>query len=1253
MIFTPSAWIKICSLRTDFKKINSVAAVLVLSLLLFPTILSACLVTCKSNLSLSLGPSGEATITPLILLQDPSCDPINFTVDITDPNGNSVGNTLTCAHVGLTMTATVTQTNNGNNCSTLIFVSDYISPQIVCSDTTVLCNESVDPSVIGYPTATDNCTVFANTDFTYNDEFMDLACFAVHGSDTITSQIQRTWSVQDESGNENTCIQMIYLKRVTIDDVTFPAHRDGFAAPVLDCSQDPTNLSLSGEPSINGIPVNNTGPCELIVSFTDQIVPLCGPGSYRVLRTWTVIDYCSGDFTLNVQIINVEDNTAPEITCPADLTVGTLQNDCNATVNLFTTTATDDCSNVIITPSWAFGTGYGPFINVPVGTYPVTYTAEDDCGNISTCIMNVTVVDNVPPTLICDYNTAINLSVFGNALVDANIFDDGSYDNCGVTNIAVSRDGINFSSSVYFDCADIQNSPIDVTLKVWDAAGNENECVVTAMISDMINPAISCPSDVYLSCYEDFTDVNLVGAPIVDDNCTIDTIYYFDVIDLNDCNEGTVNRTWTVVDAFGNSSFCSQLITLVDNTPLNVIFPDNYVTSICGDSTSVLITGEPIFINDDCENVSFNHTDEIISTAPSCYRILRTWVVYEWCTYDPNDGTDNGFWTDVQVIDVIDTLAPIITCESDTIIGMYAANCSGANVVLSVPIATDCNTNLNITNDSPYATNNGADASGFYPPGVHTITYTATDGCGNFSTCFRTVSIVDAKLPTPVCPGGINVTIGMNGTVEITPEMIDFGSYDNCTTAQDLVLEVSPQIFTCNDLGDQTVTLTVTDEAGNSAYCTSIVNVQNNDGYCIEPTAMISGHIENENGFPVKLVDLNLSGNVETSVSVDDTGYFEFTELPLAGAYEITPNKDVFDRNGVSTFDLVLMKRHVLGIQPFNSPYKIIAADVNHSGSVSTFDLVKLRRLILEIDTVLTDNTSWRFVSGAYIFPDPANPFLETFPESLIIDQLEADIHNANFVGIKIGDVNGNANPAEFIPDGGGDDRNESEALMFTTPVVEFEQDEIIKVPIFSNGFDNILGYQLTFDFDVEVLDLIGTEAGVLESMSDEHFNFSKKEQGLVSTSWTRGQVKTHDSKKALFILKFKSKKPGKLEKLLRINANWLNTEAYTEEMEILGIDFEFSSEVITEKEQFMLYQNYPNPFLELTKVPFSISNAQEIIFEVIDSKGAVVYRFEKYYESGRHEITLNRSDFRSAGIYFYKINLANGDQLVKSLIAE
>ena len=110
-------------------------------------------------------------------------------------------------------------------------------------------------------------------------------------------------------------------------------------------------------------------------------------------------------------------------------------------------------------------------------------------------------------------------------------------------------------------------------------------------------------------------------------------------------------------------------------------------------------------------------------------------------------------------------------------------------------------------------------------------------------------------------------------------------------------------------------------------------------------------------------------------------GQYQFV-LPMGGDYTITPEKDMNPLNGVSTFDLVLISKHILGITQFDTPYKYIAADVNKSGSITAFDMVQLRQLILNITSEFPNNDSWRFVEGGYEFTS-ANPAAESFNDGI------------------------------------------------------------------------------------------------------------------------------------------------------------------------------------------------------------------------------------------------------------------------------
>ncbi|MAN59437.1 MAG: hypothetical protein CMC08_06335, partial [Flavobacteriaceae bacterium] len=79
----------------------------------------------------------------------------------------------------------------------------------------------------------------------------------------------------------------------------------------------------------------------------------------------------------------------------------------------------------------------------------------------------------------------------------------------------------------------------------------------------------------------------------------------------------------------------------------------------------------------------------------------------------------------------------------------------------------------------------------------------------------------DSENPVAVCKD-ITVPLGSDGTLILSANMIDDGSSDNSGFA---ALSVSPNSFSCNDLGNRTVTLTVTDPSGNTDTCTATVTI--------------------------------------------------------------------------------------------------------------------------------------------------------------------------------------------------------------------------------------------------------------------------------------------------------------------------------------------------------------------------------------------------------------------------------------------
>lgn len=159
-------------------------------------------------------------------------------------------------------------------------------------------------------------------------------------------------------------------------------------------------------------------------------------------------------------------------------------------------------------------------------------------------------------------------------------------------------------------------------------------------------------------------------------------------------------------------------------------------------------------------------------------------------------------------------------------------------------------------------------------------------------------------------------------------------------------------------------------------------------------------------------VIVTLSGAETQTATTGADGLFSFS-VSTAGDYTLTPVKNrppPFCVNGVTAADAYRIQQHVSGAFLLNDPYKTLAADCNLSNSVTAADVSFVIQAVIGnpiAQAVFSANT-WRFVPQAYVFPDPLIPF--SAPGSITLIGVSSD-QTANFIGIKLGDVNATSNP--------------------------------------------------------------------------------------------------------------------------------------------------------------------------------------------------------------------------------------------------
>ena len=443
------------------------------------------------------------------------------------------------------------------------------------------------------------------------------------------------------------------------------------------------------------------------------------------------------------------------------------------------------------------------------------------------------------------------------------------------------------------------------------------------------------------------------------------------------------------------------------------------------------------------------------------------------------------------------------------------------------------------------------------------------------------------------------------------------------------------------------VQLWAEDAAGNVSSCNVFLLVQDNASTC-GGCANLDGFIKTEDGKGVRdaqivLHDLSaLPQAFPVWRPSDGAGYYSSTFGVHPGStLQICPSLDKHPLNGVTTLDLALITKHVLGLATLDSPYKYIAADANRSGTITTFDAVEFRKLILGLYDSLPNNHSWRFVEQAFVFPNPADPFQTTapFPECASRPNGYGHLYDVNFIGIKIGDVNNTT-----IPNFAG----EAEDRSTDTLHIALADRMVLPGDIFEVGFQQpalLVAQQFTLEHPGLVLLDILPES---PSLQLEHFGQFPQKQAL-SFAWNSEGTAENPA----FRLRFRALAAGRLRQMLALSNRFTPSVAYrsTEAGQAsLALRFE-ASHADDKNAPFALYQNQPNPFQDVTTIDFYLSQSGKVALSVLDATGKLLHRQEKSFGKGRNQFVVDGLSAR--GVLYYTVQTETAGQTLKMVRTE
>lgn len=577
---------------------------------------------------------------------------------------------------------------------------------------------------------------------------------------------------------------------------------------------------------------------------------------------------CSGN-------ISVEDKAPPVAICAASAVVMIPPNLAEVTldVNAFDNGSFDNCelASISIDPTVILSSQVGTNVQV-------TLTATDIYGNWNTCWTDVTVLSGTS-SLACMANVTVIIENGDPVTLFANDFLVNSDPLVTTLGLIISDSNGNVVSGNTITTSEIGGN---LTYEVTDLSTG-NSCWGTLTVSGVIpgegNSVLACNDQVNLSVPSGQTvtvtaDMILEGGPydyttlvveVADQNFNpiptspeVDASYAGQTLLTTVTDTVTNNSCWGTLIVGSVSGFficdtesrctdigdCStghsdtdhvewpchlDLFTQDDVTNAELgtlIQPSNLVANFNVDELDI----QPNIIDYDSDLIAFNYNDQIFVLTDQ-YKILRTWTVLNWST--------GNAYTYVQIIKLNFQAGPI-ECNDNVVVSL-----TGFDGTASLYPENFVNVNsTSVENLEFYPSEVSCDDVGVVAYLV-SGTYNGEDFI-----CQGTFIVEEKFPPIAICYNLINVSFAENQDVmEITPDMIDAGSFDVCS---DVALSVEPSQITSDQIGTLVnVTLTVVDEDGNSNYCIAQLAIQGegqNTLACISTVTVLPSP-----GLPVQL----------------------------------------------------------------------------------------------------------------------------------------------------------------------------------------------------------------------------------------------------------------------------------------------------------------------------------------------------------------------------------------------------------------
>jgi hypothetical protein len=904
--------------------------------------------------------------------------------------------------------------------------------------------------------------------------------------------------------------------------------------------------------------------------------------------------------------------------------------------------------------------------STPIGNYNISYSI--DFGTNWIPIVSNYLTTSGAYTWIVPNTTATAALVRVQSGINPTIFDYSNalfiikpgrlYTNADVTICSGSSVQLNTTGGSNYSWSPttgLSNSTIanplasPTTTTQYTVTSNSSGCYLQDTILITVNPSSGLSA--YVSISPSTSTAICSGTPVLftatPTNAGSSPVYQWK---LNGTNVGT--NTYTYSNAALNSG---DIITCIMTSSLQC------VSNSPATSNSITMTVLPNV----SPSVSINTPQTIICSSSSAL-FTATPVngggspVYQWKRNGNSVGSNSNTYFDNSLtnLDVISVqMTSNAVCASPLVVSsnsiiMTVNQSTTPAIVISTPNGTVCSgsnvtftavaSNVGVTPTYQWkvnGTNAGTNSNTFTTNtllnnSIVTCDVTSSATCNTVNTVTSN-SILMTVISAPSAPVVTsNSPVTLNGTITLFASTISGANYIwsgpngfNSSTQNPTISNASAA-----NSGTYSVYAVLNGCPGQSG--SAVVTVSG-----LPTTVTLSGTILSEQGSFVGGTKVKRTGSTADSMTTASNGQYTFS-VSQGSSQVLTPSKanDVITNNGVTSFDLVLMQRHVLNTQLLSTPYRIIAADVNNSGTVTNLDIVLTKSLILQNTTSFPGGRLWAFANSSYVFPNVLNPFPYESTRSYSSANTATD---QNFIGMKLGDVNNSWDPlvAKEIS---------NQVVLMNVENATVNSNDFISIPVRVSGFNKISGFQYTVNWNNTVLEFVGLDNGML----NVDYGTTQLENGKLTLVWTTenlaGQTLADGS--IIYYLRFKAIGNIGDQSEITFNSSVIPVEAENSEMKFISVNENAGIIKIADAAGinssvaagYQLYQNEPNPFVDQSVIKFTIPVYDNVEFKIYDIYGKIVYEHVAKYTTGTHTLKwdgkTNDGLALSAGTYYYQM---------------